>query len=411
MRALKTFFYSLLFIGLTCACGRAADSTKTVASKPAAPSTDEVAALKTERDQLVQSLNAATVELAKLRAEQAAGATAVAAKPDAGVATVQQQLDQAQAEIASLQAQVTSVTADRDLLGKQLGEAQDQARKDATMRSKEARAERDVDLLRAQNQDLLQKIAGLQAAAKAAAQQPAPAAPVAADSAASDKAIADLKAQLADTQDKLDTALRSYTLLQQDLDQAHDAATKAAADSDAKLSTVQTENLSLKDQLATATAEANDRASALTAAQQEITQLRAKAITQGMETTSLRDQLRQTQAQLTAFAEDNAQLKTKLAVALPPPSSAYPSPARPGSAAAQSAITLPPALTAPAVAAPAPASAPEVRQHIVGPGDTLSKISQHYYGTPNQWRRIYEANRDILGSANSLPMGASLRIP
>ncbi|OIR09276.1 LysM domain/BON superfamily protein [mine drainage metagenome] len=409
MPVVKNSLFSLLLLGLVCPTVRAADPAPAAPPSVAAPA-DEVASLKAQRDQLLQSLNAATSELAKVRASEAVAAQAKSAAPDT----------------SALQAQITSLTADRDLLKKQLAEAQDQIRQDGQLRDKEARAEHDVDLLRAQNQALMAKMDALQSSAKtssdaeakltalqdenrslkeqvaAAAAKPAP---------APGESVDDLKAKLADTQDKLDTALRSYTLLQQDLDTAKSGASKAAADADAKMATLQTENLSLKDQLTAAVAAKHDQDAALAAAQQQVTDMRAKAITQGMEATALRDQLRQTQQQLAIFANENAQLKTKLAVALPPPASPYASPERPGTAAAQAAITLPPALSTPAPTPVQPAAAPAGRQHIVGPGDTLSKISQQYYGTPNQWRRIYEANRDILGSPNSLPMGASLRIP
>jgi len=47
----------------------------------------------------------------------------------------------------------------------------------------------------------------------------------------------------------------------------------------------------------------------------------------------------------------------------------------------------------------------------VAEGDTLSKISRRYYGTPDRWPEILEANRDVLRDARNLPVGASLRIP
>ena len=49
--------------------------------------------------------------------------------------------------------------------------------------------------------------------------------------------------------------------------------------------------------------------------------------------------------------------------------------------------------------------------HTVQAGDTLSSISRKYYGTPNRWRDIYEANRDILPNERSLKLGQKLRIP
>lgn len=51
------------------------------------------------------------------------------------------------------------------------------------------------------------------------------------------------------------------------------------------------------------------------------------------------------------------------------------------------------------------------RWYVVQHEDSLSKISSKMYGTAVQWHRIYEANRAILPSANSLKIGMKLRIP
>jgi nucleoid-associated protein YgaU len=59
---------------------------------------------------------------------------------------------------------------------------------------------------------------------------------------------------------------------------------------------------------------------------------------------------------------------------------------------------------------PQPA-ATQARTHIVVDGDSLSRISLRYYGTPNRWQEIYDANRDSLAGANALRPGQPLRIP
>lgn len=52
------------------------------------------------------------------------------------------------------------------------------------------------------------------------------------------------------------------------------------------------------------------------------------------------------------------------------------------------------------------------RFYIVRKGDTLSKISKRYYGSANQWNKIYEANRDVLGNnPDFLRLGTKLIIP
>lgn len=81
----------------------------------------------------------------------------------------------------------------------------------------------------------------------------------------------------------------------------------------------------------------------------------------------------------------------------------------------------PPSVSAPptTIAAPpagqraaAPASANTApRRHIVQAGDTLSKISQQYYGTRAKWREIYAANRSIMRTETDLKIGTELKIP
>lgn len=60
-----------------------------------------------------------------------------------------------------------------------------------------------------------------------------------------------------------------------------------------------------------------------------------------------------------------------------------------------------------------PVSAPSVsyKSYTVKKGDTLEKISKKFYGTTRKWRRIYDANRDVLKSPDRLYAGQELRIP
>mgnify|MGYP002835316106 CR=1 FL=1 len=51
------------------------------------------------------------------------------------------------------------------------------------------------------------------------------------------------------------------------------------------------------------------------------------------------------------------------------------------------------------------------QMHTVQSGDTLSTISQRYYGTPSRYMDVYQANRDRLKTANALKIGQQLRIP
>ena len=49
--------------------------------------------------------------------------------------------------------------------------------------------------------------------------------------------------------------------------------------------------------------------------------------------------------------------------------------------------------------------------YTVQSGDVLGTISTTVYGTSRNWRKIYDANRDILADPNQLEVGMVLRIP
>lgn len=50
--------------------------------------------------------------------------------------------------------------------------------------------------------------------------------------------------------------------------------------------------------------------------------------------------------------------------------------------------------------------------HVVRPGDSLSSISNRYYNNPDQWRVIFDTNRDKIGpNPDRLSAGQILRIP
>lgn len=63
------------------------------------------------------------------------------------------------------------------------------------------------------------------------------------------------------------------------------------------------------------------------------------------------------------------------------------------------------------VAPVAQTSFTEERIYTVQNEDSLSKISLKMYGSAVKWNIIFEANRDVLPSANSLKIGMKLRIP
>ena len=190
-------------------------------------------------------------------------------------------------------------------------------------------------------------------------------------------------ARLADTEDKLSTALRSFSLMQKEND-------RLVADT-RRLTDV---NTSLTAQLAEARAQ-------ITALQEQLATVSATAA----QVEILRTQLRQTQDQINALTAENTELRTRLAITSAPPGSALGVPTRPGSAAV---AASPAASAAPTVA---DLQTPETRFHTVVEGDTLSKIARQYYGDSKRWPEILEANRDQLADERSMRFGIKLRIP
>jgi nucleoid-associated protein YgaU len=51
------------------------------------------------------------------------------------------------------------------------------------------------------------------------------------------------------------------------------------------------------------------------------------------------------------------------------------------------------------------------RIYVVQGGDSLSKISKKFYGDANSWKRIFEANKDIVKNPDLIQPGWKLRIP
>ena len=63
------------------------------------------------------------------------------------------------------------------------------------------------------------------------------------------------------------------------------------------------------------------------------------------------------------------------------------------------------------VAGTAADSQAQSRFHTVAKGDTLSKISKEFYGDPNRYNAIFEANRPMLEDPDKIYPGQVLRIP
>jgi LysM repeat protein len=189
-------------------------------------------------------------------------------------------------------------------------------------------------------------------AASAAETTPAPVAP---------------SSDASDTEAKLAGALRSFTL-------------------------VQNENDDLKAQV--------DKLTAAKAALEDQVASLKTAVPIAAQAQALREQLRQTQEQLASLAAENARLRTAFALAGPAPGALpAPEPTR---------MAAPAPTAAPAETTAGPAA---VRTYTVVAGDTLTRISQKYYGTPGKWQDILAANRDTLKSEKSLAVGQTIRIP
>lgn len=56
-------------------------------------------------------------------------------------------------------------------------------------------------------------------------------------------------------------------------------------------------------------------------------------------------------------------------------------------------------------------SSTAARIYVVVSGDSLSKIAQREYGNGNDWKRIYEANRDLIKDPDKIFPGQKLKIP
>lgn len=113
--------------------------------------------------------------------------------------------------------------------------------------------------------------------------------------------LASLKQQLSETQERLDAALRSYTLLQDEHDKLKDESQKEA------------------DRLRDEAAQEQDRLKS--ESDRQIAALKAQVL-------ALSDQVRQLRDQVADLAAENANLKTRLVLAGPPPGGPAAPPAR-----------------------------------------------------------------------------------
>ena len=55
--------------------------------------------------------------------------------------------------------------------------------------------------------------------------------------------------------------------------------------------------------------------------------------------------------------------------------------------------------------------APAVQEYTIKAGDTLSRLSEKFYNSPDKWSKIYEANRESVKNPNYIYIGQKLVIP
>jgi nucleoid-associated protein YgaU len=222
-----------------------------------------------------------------------------------------------------------------------------------------------------ENSALRQQIADL-AAQAAAVSDPVPATALPVDTDPADAS---------DLAGKLATALRSFSLLQEENTRLQSVADQLASEKaalEAQLAATTTQAASLNEQLTTTAATAR--------------------LVEG-----LRTQLRQTQDQLNALIAEYSQLRTRFALGSPAPGTTLGVPTRPG-----------PAGSAPSISeavAPVDLKTAEPRTHTVLEGETLSHIARRYYGDAQRWPEILQANRTRLADDRSLRIGMKLLIP
>ena len=70
-----------------------------------------------------------------------------------------------------------------------------------------------------------------------------------------------------------------------------------------------------------------------------------------------------------------------------------------------------PEAAAAAAAGGAPSAIAGPRTYTVQAGDNLSKISKHFYGDPNQYMKIANANKETLPDPDKIKPGMELNIP
>jgi nucleoid-associated protein YgaU len=384
----------------------------------------QTAALVTEAGQAKQQLAALQQAKEEAQAQTASAQAALAAKPvDPAYPDLSGKVQELEAQIGSLQngAAKTAVAATPDLSGR-VSELETALAETKKMLAAE-QAKPTAPVAAPAYPDLTGRVSELETALAQTKQQLATeqskvaAAPVAAAPGLDPEK---LQKQLAETEERLATALRGYALLEKERDSLAaygNKATEAVSNERnalaAQVSALTGEVAQLRS-AATAQADALTQAAALAAEKQSLTQrlaeVEARAAAAAVEATRANEGLaafqrasaqntkdlnatralaQQLQGANAVLATENYQLKTMLSRPVTTAGAAAPVPA----------------------VAPTPAAVPAGRTHVVANGDSLSRISQRYYGAANRWSEIYNANRDKIGNDGVLRVGTELRIP
>lgn len=59
----------------------------------------------------------------------------------------------------------------------------------------------------------------------------------------------------------------------------------------------------------------------------------------------------------------------------------------------------------------APVSAPATTYYTIEKGDTLSKVAQRFYGDPQKYHDLFDANREVIQDPDKIYPGQKIRIP
>lgn len=181
----------------------------------------------------------------------------------------------------------------------------------------------------------------------------------------------DITNKLEETEARLAISLRAFGQLQREHDELLGRVNQGANEKS-------TERDTLTAPLNTAEAAAADAQAEVARLSETLAALQRSGSQIGAEAASLRALLTQVQGANDLLARENYGLKTA---------------------------------RAPAPVAVATPAAPAGRSHTVEPADTLSLISNRYYGTPGRWQEIFNANRDVIDAQGTLRVGMKLRIP